>query len=806
VLWQICFLVFACGLFAHEHFLPACLSCGIVVFLAKDRLSFGATAFLFPLCFALGIGYTALRMPTAPADLESWPARGHKVEATGVVDEVTARPAQKLRVLLKDVQYTGKESGKGTLPGFLAWTLDKPLQMPEPGQSISVETRIKGIRGFKNPGTWEYQKYWAQRGAYYRAYTRASDASLSFDPSPENPFHTWRAKLRSALTADQEMSDGRALLTALLLGERFHLSPSLVDLFREGALAHSLALSGTHLGCVAVLGIIPAWLIGMGWPGIYLHIPRKKLAVLLAAVPMLFYLWLGGATPSLLRAFVMFASWGILLCLGRARTLLDGLFLAAACILLFSPLSIYDLRFQLSVTAVAGIIVALPYIRFVLRRMGLGQEPSHSGFSLRNLIIKLAAAPIVVFLIGAVANIALLPITAQTFGQVPTNILANVLWLPLLSLVVLPLGLFGLVLSLMPGCENLGLQLLNMDAAMLDSAVAGLRHMQEAGWFHAPAVYRPLWPQLIGWYLVLAVLLGVVHRNNRAGILTAMLGVTLLAAPFAHGLYEASQDRLRIIFPDVGQGLCVIIEAPGGKRLLYDGGGVTSDTFDIGRAVVGPLLTHGKMPRVEHVVMSHPDKDHYGGLLHILESFRVGTFHHPGRLPEGVDRLRLDKAIGKGAFAVRTPLAGEVIDLSSDVRVQVLHPPKDHEYKKDNNISLVLRVLWHDRPVALLTGDLEKKALRRLIKSGHDLRAEVLALPHHGAASGRLPKLYDIVEPELAVASAGWGNRWSFPNVKVRAALEERSIPLAVTGEDGAVTIEWKGKDGEMQVEQYLRK
>ncbi|MEF3695987.1 ComEC/Rec2 family competence protein, partial [Desulfolutivibrio sp.] len=167
---------------------------------------------------------------------------------------------------------------------------------------------------------------------------------------------------------------GGAMLLALLTGDRSELTTTDMDLVRRASLAHALALSGMHVGYVAALGWLLAWIAGRIRPGIFLRLPRQKLAVLLAAPLVCGYVWLGGATPSLVRAALMFACFGFLILLDRPRILLDGLFLALALIVAASPLSVFDIRLQLSALAVAGLAVFWPLGMAVFARLPLPER------------------------------------------------------------------------------------------------------------------------------------------------------------------------------------------------------------------------------------------------------------------------------------------------------------------------------------------------------------------------------------------------------------------------------------------------
>jgi competence protein ComEC len=250
---------------------------------------------------------------------------------------------------------------------------------------------------------------------------------------------------------------------------------------------------------------------------------------------------------------------------------------------------------------------------------------------------------------------------------------------------------------------------------------------------------------------------------------------------------------VRLTLLDVGQGQAVLLEGPDGARVLLDGGGLWPG-FDVGAAVTGPALAWNRPPRLDGVLLSHPDSDHWRGLEYVLRRFSVGWFASNGDRPRGEDGERYDEALAEWGGEPRVLTAGEVLPLGGGAALEVLHPAPGFA-GKDNDRSLVLRLTWRGRGLALLPGDVERAGLLALLASGRDLRADVLVLPHHGAASSLSPELYRRAAPRLALASAGFLNYFGFPAALVTEALRAAGVPLRTTADAGALTVEWCAPD-----------
>ena len=569
-------------------------------------------------------------------------------------------------------------------------------------------------------------------------------------------------------------------MLALLMGDRSKTSYQTLDLVRRASLAHSLALSGLHLGFVVSLAYCLTWLAGRIKPSLYLRLPRHKLAILAAIPLVLAYLWLGQARPSLLRAALMFFFWGFLTFKGRNNVFGDAICFALLVILIANPLSVHDLGLQLSIVAVAGIVIYLPlfltWTKGLERRIGWGK----------------GLTPVLVLLgVSLIANLVLLPLIVRNFGELSLHLYFNLLWLPLLGVVVLPLGFLGLGLSLLPGLSLPGGLFILAGAEILEGMVWILKFFEQKNWLSVLVPLRPLWPEMLGyWVLVLAL----PRSWNRIGDLPKWIpvcGLVLLLTPGLTRTIGGLKHTVSLEMIDVGQGQSVLLEAGKGRRLLLDGGGSWNREYDLGRFILSPALTWGKAPRLDQVVLSHDDYDHLRGLFYILKHYQVENFCYNGNWPAGEDGQLLREIIENRRIKVRQIQAGDLLRLSPGLRLKALHPPGSYQAEKDNDKSLVLRLSHEDKGLALLPGDLEEKGLRLLCAGDENLQSEVLVIPHHGSRSSFYPPLYRLVDPDLALVSCGYLNFFYFPHQTILDALEKGRIPLYSTAANGQISVNW---------------
>ncbi|THB63634.1 MAG: DNA internalization-related competence protein ComEC/Rec2 [Desulfovibrio sp.] len=815
VAWQFLVLAFAGGILSLEYPLPALLGVAVILALAITKGRGLLFWLVFGLVFAAGYGAAFLDRPAFPDPdslLRPWMVEREKVRVTGRVEQVSSSYSDRLRLTLVDVSCELEDGTRGELPGKVKWSWEYPEFRPLPGQVVALTTRIRPVRSFADPGTWDTETYWARQGVFHTCYTREDKADVSVVQDTPTFFSKVRnglfERFLTRLGGEENLSQGQAMLAALLFGERMYLDVATADNMARASLSHTLALSGLHVGFMALFGVILAHAVGRLRPGLYLCMPRPKLAVLFAAPLILIYVWLGQGSPSLVRAAIMFGSWGLLLLLNRGRVLMEGLFMALALILIFSPSSMFDLRLQLSAMAVAGIGVFVEGFGPWRKRVGNWAQDA--------LWRRMLARGLDLLGVSVAANVALLPLVVENFGELTPHLWTNVVWLPILGMVVMPLAVLGLVLCMSSLTSPLAGRFFDAAAWILDGLCGGLTWMEGQGLLQVSIPPRPGWTWGLGYWTLLVCGMFLLQKMARRAAVpgkqarinqwrvwaVALFAVACMAWPFVQEQARIVRGQVTLTVLDVGQGQSLVLETPDGSRTLIDGGGFLTDKFDVGKAIVAKVLTRNRQAVLDRIVVSHPDLDHIRGTLYPLERFEVGEYVGNGKLPGGEwDLARLERALADADMQPQVWRAGDVIDLGQGVALEVLHPSPDFESTKGNDHSLVMRLTWQGHGLAYLPGDVETKAINRVLEEDVEHEAQVLLLPHHGSKSSTSPELYQAVDPDLAVASCGYLNYWRFPSAEVRQALEEADIPLLTTPECGAIRFSWAAPDQEPEIQ-----
>jgi competence protein ComEC len=278
-------------------------------------------------------------------------------------------------------------------------------------------------------------------------------------------------------------------------------------------------------------------------------------------------------------------------------------------------------------------------------------------------------------------------------------------------------------------------------------------------------------------------------RSARGHRLLWVGAVAFLAASAAWA-WTGRNVPLRVTILNVGAGSATAIEFPNGQTWLYDVGSLTRPAA--GRSVVVPYLEYRGIRRIDRVILSHANTDHYNGLLDVLGEVPAGPVvtnpyfeEHSG--PRSASRFLL-RVLGQRGQPIEHIDAGvQPVELGG-VTVETLWPPAPTAMEADaglapNDASTVIRLTYAGRSI-LLTGDIEEQAERALIQRG-GLSADVLILPHHGSVEPSSKEFIDAVDPQLVIRSS------NEPMARTDNGLEYvvGNRPLYNTADDGAVTI-----------------
>ena len=561
---------------------------------------------------------------------------------------------------------------------------------------------------------------------------------------------------------------------ALLLGQRSSLQPTIRDRFLRTGTVHLLAVSGLHVGIIASLILFATRTRLIPW----------RLTVVCVMILIIGYAFLAEGRSPVVRAALLVQ----IVCLSwltyRRVCPFNSLSAAALAILIRNPCELFQTGTQLSFLAVA--VLASCGVQFLdcppsdpLDRLIWNRRPAWWHLYRRFLFGSVG------MLRDAAIWITTLPLVAQTFHIISpwSIILSVVLWIPVAIGLYAGLGVLVFHLLFPPlsivcgGLCDCGLKLLLFVVEQTDQLPYS--HF----WVAGPS---DVWTVLFYAALTCLIMHPQTRRSRKAWLLFGICFCTGAAVDSVYARAHQS-DQLRCTFVAVGHGSCVLIELPDGTRMLYDAGRL-GDAGD-GIEILSRVLWMRGISRIDAMVISHADADHYNLVPDLLKRFTVKSFYtspQSNQLPAAFRNIR--NAASKQGIDWREIDEGGLLQ-RGDCRVEILHPPKTKagdgaaDYGTDNANSIVLRIDYRGHTI-LLSGDIESEGLERLMRE-HQIDADVVMAPHHGSPNSSPDRFADWCTPEWIVISSG--NRKSL--AAHQSIAERQQCKILHTAVHGAAEV-----------------
>ncbi|MDY7040141.1 MAG: ComEC/Rec2 family competence protein, partial [Chloroflexota bacterium] len=250
---------------------------------------------------------------------------------------------------------------------------------------------------------------------------------------------------------------------------------------------------------------------------------------------------------------------------------------------------------------------------------------------------------------------------------------------------------------------------------------------------------------------------------------------------------------LTVLFLDIGQGDSALVISPDGQTMLIDGGNSSRDANEV---IIPALHAHG-YGQLDYLVATHPDQDHIGGLVTVLQEIPVGHAMLTGQehTTQTYEAFLLEISRLKNAGQL-TPIQtrrGTSLELDPALKVEVLAPGDDVVETTDtNNASIAIR-LTYGAVSFLFTGDAEDEEEDWILNRGGSVRSQILKISHHGSQTGTSDAWLNAVSPEVAVISVGADNRYGHPSSQVIERLARRGIEIYRTDQKGTITVTTDG-------------
>ena len=664
------------------------------------------------------------------------------------------------------------------------------------GQRWRFTVRLKQAHGLFNPGGFDLELWLFEQGILATGQVRSRPGALPVKLQERSGLgiHRLRQDVRDAIVMRVPDPALAGVLAALSIGDQAAIERADWEVFRLTGVAHLMSISGLHITMLAWLAALLAARLWRLNGRCCLLLPAQQAGRWTGLVVALAYAAFAGWGVPAQRTVCMLAVVVALRSAGWRWPAHAVLLAAALAVTLFDPWALLQPGFWLSFAAVALLVSSEPVQAAQVVQehgpvQGQGQAQAHDpardpaddpgqGQGQRQRqrhalsLIPGLASPLArarkllreAIHTQLVATVGLAPLSMLFFQQISVvGFVANLVAIPLVTLLVTPLALLGMLLPPLWVLAGWVVQALMV-------FLQALATLPGASWSAAAAAP---WAVVCG---LLGGLLAIAPLPWRWRVLALPFMLPLLAP----AVQRPAPGQFEAVAADVGQGTAVLVRTRH-HLLVYDSGPVYSSASEAGSRVLLPLLRHRGERRVDLLMLSHKDSDHVGGAAALMAGLPVLQLSS-SLLPE---HPLLQRGVPH-----RPCHAGQRWSWDG-VHFEVLHPlPGDPgQSLKPNAVSCVLRVQGSGHSL-LLTGDIEAAQEAALVRrAASALRSDWLLVPHHGSRTSSTPAFLAAVAPQQAVVQAAYRSRFGHPAPDVLARYAARGVPVWRSDQCGALTL-----------------
>jgi competence protein ComEC len=643
------------------------------------------------------------------------------------------------------------------------------------GATVSFKSLLQSPGAERNPGEFSYREYLALNNIYAIAYVRGYEQISVSETRQPNPFFEYIifpskrfviSTIRTVMKGDEAN-----FLIGLLLGDRTEISEEIKSAFMNTGTIHVLAVSGSHVVLVAEIIVVVVGLLRFS----------RKPKILVAMAMLVYYMYLTGATPSVVRATIMMLVMLLAKLFEERTDIYNVLGVSAIIILLYEPKQLFDVGFQLSFAAVFSIVYFYPKLNALIPKI---PEPLEE-FKIMQWTWQL-------FAVSLAAQLGTLPFTAYYFGKVSiVSLFANLIVVPLVGVVV-TVGLSGALLGILSlwiaSCFSEVNELI---------AIVTLNFVKWAEQVPYAVVQTATfgWKETVIYSLIIGALFNLGNRLViKRIVFAAMFTVNIL---LAINIFDDQEHHLRVTFLDVGQGDGAVIQFPTGETVLVDAGPYAPG-YDAGERTVAPFLRRNGITTIDAVITTHPHADHLGGVPYILKNFSVQKAIDPGQPAQSSLFRAYEQLLGN---VHHVPVRAGTVLTYGDARLYVLNPSKrfidtdsTNGYSDLNESSVVFK-LQYGKTSMLFTGDAEVEVEEHLWHTYSDfLRSDLLKAGHHGSSTSSSEPFISYVTPAHAVVSVAQFNKFRHPSKRVIERFVTSGSRVYRTDQEGAIIFSSNGE------------
>ncbi|NLY20928.1 MAG: DNA internalization-related competence protein ComEC/Rec2 [Tissierellia bacterium] len=610
--------------------------------------------------------------------------------------------------------------------------------------NIDANIKISNISSYDNFGMYSYKTYLNSKSIYN--YGKVSEI-LSMNQT-NSLLKSIKLKAVESISNvfDKHLSETNSVfMKRLILSDKIVKNNELIELYKDYGLTHLIAISGLHIGIIAVF--LSKTLSKLRF--------KYKFKSVLIVIILFVYGHIIDFPSSAIRAIIMYIVYEISVTTKHKYNFYNSLMFTMIVMLLINPNWLHDTGFQLSCLAVLSIYSLSPSIKRVVNH-----RLRKYDFGITTILS---------------AAIGLLPIQMLYFGEFnPLSIIANILIIPIISIVimltfiVLSINLIkvNVIVIIMFWIIN---TLLDFTNIVLDTL--SIFHISSI------TVGFSMFSSII-YYVALITILNIKRLFTTKTTNYYILGTIICSMLMV--LIGFQREALYIEFLDVGQGDSALISYKD-KHFLVDTGGNTYGNFNPGEKITCPIIKKRGISSIDIVFLSHFDLDHSNGVDALIENNLAESFG----ISYKDDSSAIYNSIVKSKLPVYFLKSGDSIDVENKLVFEVISPDSNYNSSDDNELSLVMNLKYNGYNI-LFTGDIDSKVEESISDTIGEI--DILKVSHHGSKYSTSEDFLEITKPDYGVISVG-RNNYSHPTEETLNRLHNSNVRIYRTDLDGGILV-----------------
>lgn len=608
-----------------------------------------------------------------------------------------------------------------------------------------------------NPGQFDYRKYLGNSGIFTTTYVKSKDINIIEHPKSGKWFLMQklnRIENKIVLVHEKNLKSPKLeVLGGIVFGDYAVPPPDDVKQnFISSGLLHLLAASGMNVALIFGLWAFIAKKIS---------VPQRS-SIIIGAILVLFYALLTGMPPSVVRAtwmieFVLLGKF-----LDKEADIITLLALVCSIMLLFDPLIVTNIGFQLSFIVTFGIL-------------------------LNASLFMDKVKPIPVWLSGTI----LVPIIAQVWAEplqlyhfntfATYSVIANVFTVPFIGIV----SFMGFISSILGLITLIGSPVCWIMDKCTEPFLIVLLYITRFTATLPGALYYFATPKIIAvilFYILILILTLQIKLNFSKKLLNFIILGLILAIVFI-SIKDCFSKDLKLLFFSVGEADSILIQTPDKHNILVDTANIEKNNFCPAKTIIIPYLKNKGIYKLDAILLTHPDSDHIGGTLDLLKNIKINQLFDNGEKSNSKVYRNIQEYVRKNKIPERHLHNGEEINIDKAVKIRVIKPLNTDD-KSNNDTSLILYIKYK-KFSALLMGDAEAGslyALKNYVKSP----VNIIKIGHHGSHKSVNYEFLKYLNPKTAIISVG-KNEYHHPNTETLKTLKKFKIQTFRTDKDFAI-------------------